>query len=90
MMNGAMLFHLPHGLFIPAGVTMDIDGTKIETLAIQTCDAKGCYAGAPLTPDKIAAMNKGAKLNVAFQTLKKQKIVVPVALKGFAATYKQL
>ena len=34
--NVAMLLHLPHGLFNPAGVTMGIDWAKAETLAIQT------------------------------------------------------
>ena len=88
--NAAMLLQLPHGLFNPAGVAMGIDGAKPETLAIQTCDAKGCYAGAPITPDKLTAMSKGSKLNVTFQNLKKQKIVVPVPLKGFAEAYKKL
>ncbi len=88
--NAAMLLHLPHGLFNPAGVTMGIDGAKPETLVIQTCDAKGCYAGAPITREKLTAMTTGAKLNVTFQNLKKQKIVVPVPLKGFAQAYKKL
>ena len=88
--NAAMLLKLPHGLFNPAGVAMGIDGAKHETLVIQTCDAKGCYAGAPITPDKLTAMSKGRKLNVTFQNLKKQEIVVPVPLKGFAEAYKKL
>ncbi len=88
--NAAMLLQLPHGLFNPAGVTMGVDGARAETLAIQTCDAKGCYAGAPITSKKLTAMGKGTKLNVTFQNLKKQKIVVPVPLKGFAEAYKKL
>ena len=88
--NAVMLLRLPHGLFNPAGVLMGVDGAKAETLAIQTCDAKGCYAGAPVTPKKLAAMNTGTKLNVTFQNLKKQKIVVPVPLTGFAEAYKKL
>ncbi len=88
--NAAMLLQLPHGLFNPAGVTLGIDGAKPETLVIQTCDARGCYAGAPITPEKLSAMRAGAKLNVTFQILKKQKIVVPVPLKGFAEAYKKL
>ncbi len=31
--NAAMLLHLPHGLFNPAGVTMGIDAAKRETFA---------------------------------------------------------
>ena len=88
--DGAMLLHLPHGLFNPAGVTLAVDEPKAEVLQIQTCDAKGCYAGAPITPEKLAAMSKGTKLNVVFQDLKKQQITVPVPLKGFEDAYKKL
>lgn len=88
--NAAILLQLPHGLFNPAGVTVGIDDGAAETLVIQTCDAKGCYAGAQLVPNKLAAMTKGTKLNVVFQNLKKQKITVPVPLKGFDAAFKKL
>jgi len=88
--NAALLVQLPHGIFNPAGVTVRIDEEKPEQLQIQTCDAKGCYAGMAVTPEKQAAMFKGAKLNVAFQNLKKQSITVPVPLKGFEAAFKKL
>ena len=88
--NATMLIHLPHGVFNPAGVVASVDDQKADTLEIQTCDAKGCYAGAPLAPEKLAAMTKGTKLNLTFQDLKKQKITVPVPLKGFEEAYKKL
>lgn len=88
--TAAMLLQLPHGLFNPAGLAIAIDEAKVEDLQIQTCDAKGCYAGATLTPDKIAAMSGGTKLNVVFQNLKKQSITVPVPLKGFADAFKKI
>ena len=88
--NATLLLQLPHGLFNPAGVTVGVDVEKPQTLAIQTCDAKGCYAGTPVTPEQLAAMKTGSKLNVVFQDLKKQKIAVPVPLKGFDAAMKKL
>jgi invasion protein IalB len=88
--NAAILLRLPLGLFNPAGVTMGVDEAAPEALQIQTCDTEGCYAGAALTPEKIAAMSKGTKLSVIFQDLKKQQIVVPVPLKGFEAALKKL
>jgi invasion protein IalB len=86
----AMLVQLPHGLFNPAGVTVGVDGAVPETLQIQTCDAKGCYAGLAVTADKLAAMSKGTKLNVTFQDLKKQPITVPVSLNGLGEAVKKL
>lgn len=88
--SAALLLHLPHGLYIPARVTMSVDGGSLETLEIQTCDAKGCYAGAQVTAEKLGAMSKGEKLNIVFQDLKKQRITVPVPLKGFEDAYKKL
>lgn len=88
--NSAMLVHLPHGLFPPAGITVGVDGAAAEKLVIQTCDVQGCYAGAGLAPDKIESISKGTKLKVSFEDLQKQKIVVQLPLKGFEAAYKKL
>jgi invasion protein IalB len=88
--DGALLLQLPHGLFNPAGVTVAVDAAKPEMLQIQTCDVKGCYAGMPVKPEQLAAMKTGTKLNVVFEDLKKQKITVPVPLKGFDEAFKKL
>jgi invasion protein IalB len=88
--SAALLLRLPHGLFNPAGVTVAVDDGKPEMLEIQTCDAKGCYAGQAIPPGKLAEMSKGRKLLVSFQNLKKQKITVPLPLKGFAQAYSKL
>jgi invasion protein IalB len=88
--NGTILLRLPLGIFNPAGVIVSIDDGKPEALKIQTCDAKGCYAGGPIAPEKLAAMRKGATLKLVFQNLRKKAITVPVPLKGFEAAYAKL
>jgi invasion protein IalB len=88
--NAALLLHLPHGLFNPAGVVVSIDSATPQALQIQTCDARGCYAGMPISPENLGAMRTGTKLNVVFEDLKRQKITVPVPLKGFAAAFSKL
>ena len=88
--NPALLLHLPHGLFNPAGVSVAIDDDKPETLQIQTCNAQGCYAGMAISPEKQESMLKGKKIEVIFQNLKKQSITVPVPLQGYAEVYKKL
>lgn len=88
--NGRILLRIPLGVFNPAGVTMSVDDGKPEALQIQTCDAKGCYAGGLITPEKLAAMRKGAALKLVFQNLQKKAITVPVPLKGFEAAYAKL
>lgn len=86
----ALLFQLPHGLFNPAGVVTALDAAEPETLQIQTCDGNGCYAGSSMEPSKFAALVKGTTLSVTFQDLKKQKITVPVPLKGLDEAVKKL
>lgn len=88
--DAAMLLHLPLGLFNPAGVTLGVDDQKAEALQIQTCDAKGCYAGASVTAERLAAMSKGTKLQVVFQDLQKKPISIPVPLQGFEDAFKKL
>jgi invasion protein IalB len=61
-----------HALFLAAGTTIQIDQGKLESLQVQTCDDRGCYAGAPVTKDMLAILQKAEKLTVTFQDLKKQ------------------
>ncbi len=88
--TSSMLIQLPHHLYLPAGVKMQIDRNKASQLAIQTCDTKGCYAGLALSIDKIKQMSKAAKLKIVFQNLKKKNITVSVSLQGFEVAYKKL
>lgn len=77
----------PLGLSLAGGVVIDVDGAAAETLPLQTCDAGGCYAGAPLPEALLGAMFKGKTLNVTFQNLNKEPIKLPMSLAGFSATY---
>ncbi|BCP52712.1 hypothetical protein K32_13290 [Kaistia sp. 32K] len=77
----------PLGLSLAGGVTIDVDGASGEVLPLQTCDAGGCYAGAPVSDALLAAMFKGKVFNVTFQNLNKEAIKLPMSLAGFSATY---
>lgn len=77
----------PLGLSLAGGVRVDVDDGAPLALPLQTCDAGGCYAGAPVSDDLLAAMFKGQKLNVTFENLSKEPIKLPMSLTGFSATY---
>lgn len=87
---GALTVQLPLGLFNPAGAAISIDGSKADTLPIQTCDKSGCFAGLSLTAEKLASLTKGKELKVVFQNLKKKAFTVAIPLKGFGDAYKKL
>lgn len=77
----------PLGLSLVGGVALDVDGAAAETLPLQTCDAGGCYAGAPLSDALLDAMVRGKTFNVTFQNLNKEPIKLPMSLAGFSAAY---
>jgi len=82
-----MMIQLPLGLFLPAGVELQIDQNKTIELPLQTCDASGCFAGTPLTADMLGQFQKGKSLRIGFKNLTQSKIDLSMPLPGFATAY---
>jgi invasion protein IalB len=84
------LVQLPLGLNLPVGAKLQVDDGKPTDLQIQTCEARGCYASAPIAPDLLAALKSGKQLKVSFQNLGKETITIPMPLADFAAAYDKI
>ena len=84
------IVQLPLGINLPAGARLQVDDGKTSDLQIQTCEARGCYANAPITPDMLAAMKSGKQLKVSFQNLAKEVISIPMPLADFATAYDKI
>ena len=84
------LIQLPLGLNIPNGAKLQVDDGKATDLQIQTCEARGCYAGTAIAPDLLSAMKSGKQLKVSFQNLNKETLTVPLPLADFAAAYEKI
>ena len=84
------IIQLPLGLNLPAGAKLQVDDGKTTDLQIQTCEQRGCYTNAPISPDMLAAMNSGKQLKVSFQNLAKEVISIPMPLADFAAAYDKI
>jgi invasion protein IalB len=84
------LIQLPLGLNIPNGAKLQVDDGKAVDLQVQTCEARGCYAGTTIAPDLLAAMKSGKQLNISFQNLNKETLTVPLPLADFAAAYEKI
>lgn len=82
-----MLVQLPLGLFIPAGLSLQIDDQKANTQPIHTCDAGGCYVTGPLAAELLGQLQTGKTLRLRFQNLAKETIDVSMPLDGFASAY---
>jgi invasion protein IalB len=81
---------LPLGLNLPGGAKFQVDDGKTMDLQIQTCEARGCYAGAAIAPDLLAALRSGKQLKLSFQNLAKETITIPMPLADFAAAYDKI
>ena len=86
----AMLLALPHGLFIPAGASYQIDASEKKTVAIQTSDQNGAYAAVPLNADLIKALKTGTSLNIGMESVTRNPVTIPVSLNGFTAAIDKL
>jgi invasion protein IalB len=84
------LIQLPLGLNIPNGAKLQVDDAKTTDLQIQTCEARGCYAGTTIAPELLAAMKSGKQLKISFQNLNKETLTVPLPLADFAAAYDKI
>lgn len=80
----------PLGLFLPAGVSIAIDEDPAQTLEVQTCDARGCYAQSPVSENLLGKMFKGKQLNVRFQDMSKRPINLQLSLTGFTDAFAKI
>jgi invasion protein IalB len=85
-----MMIQVPVGLYLPAGLNLQIDEGKPQPVPLQTCDLKGCYAGMQISPELIASLKAGKRLTMTFQNLAKNNVVVPMALDNFADAYQKI
>lgn len=84
------LVQLPLGLNLPAGAKLQVDDGKAAELQIQTCEARGCYANLPISPEMLGTLKTGKLLKVSFQNLAKETITIPMPLGDFAAAYEKI
>jgi invasion protein IalB len=84
------LVQLPLGLNLPGGAKLQVDDGKATDLQIQTCEARGCYASTPISPEFLAVLKSGKELKVSFQNLGKENITIPMPLTDFAAGYDKI
>jgi invasion protein IalB len=84
------MVQLPLGLNLPGGAKLQVDDGKTADLQIQTCENRGCYAGAAIAPDVLTALKSGKELKLSFQNLAKETITIPMPLTDFAAAYDKI
>ncbi len=84
------VIQLPLGLNLPVGAKLQVDDGKTSDLQILTCEQRGCYTNATISPELLAAMKSGKQLKISFQNMGKETISIPMPLADFAAAYDKI
>lgn len=85
-----MLIQMPLGVYLPAELSLGVDGAAQAKVAFQTCDQTGCYAGTPVSNGLLTAMLKGQSLSLTVQDRTHKDTSIPISLIGFAKAYSQI
>lgn len=86
-----LVFQLPHGALLPAGMTWQVDEGEAQRLAFQTSDAEGLYAGIPVADDLLAALRRATTLRLTFVlAARREGLAVPIPLAQFSDAVAEL
>ena len=85
-----MTIKVPAGLYLPAGLNLQVDDSKLQSVPLQTCDARGCYGEIHLSSNLIAALETGKKLSLTFQNMAKTTLLLPFPLDNFANAFQKI
>lgn len=82
-----MVITLPLGVFLPAGIKMQVDEAKDDAVRAPfvQCIQDGCQARMQLDNKMINKMKSGKKMIVAFLTPQQKQLAFPISLSGFTA-----
>ena len=85
-----MLVQLPLGMYLPGGLTLQVDEEKGQLVPIQSCDQRACYVGLPVTAEMLTSLKKGQRLNLIIQSANRESITIPHPLSDFSDQYQKI
>lgn len=80
----------PLGFYLPGKIKLAVDGTPLSELEVGTCDQRGCFLSTEATPQMIAAMKAGSKLQIDFAPAAGRRQTIDVPLTGFTRAMKAI
>ncbi|MEG9884280.1 MAG: invasion associated locus B family protein [Hyphomicrobiales bacterium] len=81
---------VPLGVFLPAGIGLEIDDQAIGRIPFTSCPPRLCMAMAEITPDMLEKLKKGKTANFVVYEAPGAGLSMKVSLKGFTAAYENL
>lgn len=84
------VFILPLGIYLPHGLTLQVDKGQTYEMALEICSKKGCRVRFSIDAKLLQALKGGSVAEVGFQTGSQKPLKIPLSLKGFTAALGQL
>jgi len=81
---------LPLGIYLPAGLTIQVDDGEALRAPIEQCANAGCEARLQLTEGLLAQMKAGKQAKYTFQNMLRKDVTIPAPLDGFTRAFAEL
>lgn len=85
-----VVLKVPLGIYLPPGLSLQIDQAAPTVLPLETCDPDGCQAVIKLRAQTLAALRGGRGLTVTFHDAERRPLSMPLSLDGFSAAFDAL
>lgn len=85
-----LTFALPHGVYLPDGISLKIDDGEPIKVLIESSNASGIFATLPLDVDLAAATRRGKTMLVGITNMSRKPLQIPVNLNGFTAAFTRM
>lgn len=81
---------LPLGIYLPAGLTLQVDENEALRAPIEQCGRGGCEARLQLTEALLEQMKAGKSVKYTFQNMQRKDVSIPAPLAGFTRAIGEL
>ena len=75
---------------LPLGVQTTIDNKAGPSPEMQTSNQVGLFGKTDVTGALLVALKKGTTMTVSFSSMNRNRLAIPVTLKGFSAVFEKL
>ena len=81
---------LPLGVYLPQGLTLQVDKGQTYEMAFEICSAKGCRVRFSIDDALLGTFEGGTTAEITSYNTVRKPVRIPISLKGFTAAVGQL
>jgi invasion protein IalB len=84
------VFVTPLGIYLPPGLTLQIDEGQVYEMNFEICGRSGCRVRFSVDENLLKTFKVGNTAKIVFQSGVQKPVEIPLSLKGFTAALKQV